>query len=263
MLPKLAGVIARRILVNFRADPDVIRRLLPWPLEVATYGGYAVAGICLTRLEGLRPQGVPGPLGIAAENMAHRVAIRYPTEKGWKDGIFIWRRESDCELLVQLGGCLFPGVHHRAGFEVWERNGQLALSVRTDERRSDVVLRTRRSLEWRVTPLFPTLDEMCGFFELGDCAFSCVKRGRGLEGLRLRALRWELSPLRVTEVHSAFYENHCCFPPGSVCFDSAVLIRDVPHDWHELPGVPECARAVTARMGEAVALSHPAYSRQA
>jgi len=31
MLPMIKGTIARRMLVNFRADPDIVRRLLPAP----------------------------------------------------------------------------------------------------------------------------------------------------------------------------------------------------------------------------------------
>jgi hypothetical protein len=53
MLPKLEGIIARRVLLNFRVDPDVARGLVPEPLELASRSGYAVAGVCLIRLEQL------------------------------------------------------------------------------------------------------------------------------------------------------------------------------------------------------------------
>ena len=77
MLPLIQGVIARRMLLNFRADPNVVQRLLPAPLQVDQQHGHAIVGVCLIRLENLRPQGIPGPLGLSCENMAHRVAIRY------------------------------------------------------------------------------------------------------------------------------------------------------------------------------------------
>ncbi len=59
MLPTLEGVIRRRILLNFRADPSAIAPLLPAPLEVLTYNGFAIVGVCLIGMERLRPKGIP------------------------------------------------------------------------------------------------------------------------------------------------------------------------------------------------------------
>jgi Uncharacterized conserved protein (COG2071) len=78
MLPVLTGLIARRVLLNFRADRDVVQRLLPEPFVAETRGGYAIVGVCLIRLEQLRPKGLPARVGLSSENMAHRVSVRYP-----------------------------------------------------------------------------------------------------------------------------------------------------------------------------------------
>src|SRR4051794_23051378 len=118
MLPVLEGVIRRRILLNYRADPAVVQRLLPAPLEVLTQNGFAILGICLIGMEHLRPKGLPSVLGMSSENMAHRVAIRCPTAAGLHDGVFVWRRDTDHCLSTLLGGRLFPGVQHGAGFAV-------------------------------------------------------------------------------------------------------------------------------------------------
>jgi uncharacterized protein YqjF (DUF2071 family) len=118
VLPTLEGVIRRRVLLNFRADPKTVAALLPVPLEVLPYDGFAIVGVCLIGMEQLRPKGPPGTFGLSSENMAHRVAIRYPTDEGMKDGVFIWRRETDQCLVTLLGGRLFPGVHHHAGFVI-------------------------------------------------------------------------------------------------------------------------------------------------
>src|SRR2546421_920525 len=107
MLPMIQGVIARRMLLNFRADAEVVQRLLPAPLQVDQQNGHAIVGVCLIRLENLRPHGVPGPLGLSSENMAHRVAIRYPGSEGIRPGVFVWRRETDQRLVAW--GTPFPG----------------------------------------------------------------------------------------------------------------------------------------------------------
>lgn len=56
-LPRLAGTVQRRLLVNYRVDPDVIASLLPAPFRPQLVNGFAVAGICLIRLGSMRPAG--------------------------------------------------------------------------------------------------------------------------------------------------------------------------------------------------------------
>lgn len=241
MLPPLEGIIARRVLLNFRADPDVVRRLVPEPLEVVTRNGFAVVGVCLIRLERLRPKGFPAPLGMSSENMAHRVAIRYPTREGSKDGVFIWRRETDQCLITLLGGRLFPGVHGTAAFAVTEGDGALRMMVRTPTGEADVSYEAREADRWHATPLFATFDEARAFFQRGDCGFSCSLRGGNLEGMQLRTLAWTMASLEVGTAHAAFFQRAGRFPLGSVAFDCGLMMRGIPHEWHELDDVPELA----------------------
>ena len=43
-IPVVTGLIDRRILVNYRVDPDVIAALLPPPFRPQLFGGFAVDG---------------------------------------------------------------------------------------------------------------------------------------------------------------------------------------------------------------------------
>lgn len=243
MLPLLEGIIARRVLLNFRADAQVVQRLLPSPLEVEEQRGSAIVGVCLIRLEQLRPRGIPGALGVASENMAHRVAIRYPTPQGLRPGVFIWRRETDQKLVELLGGRLFPGVHHGASFRVRDEAGMLAMDVTTDDGRADVRFSAGHSVPWRPTPSFDSFEEVSEFFRKGDCGFSCSLRGDELEGLQLKTLRWEMEPLAVELERCAFYFDPARFPKGSVAFECGLLMRGLPHQWHQITDIPELAVA--------------------
>ncbi len=154
MLPAIKGMIDRRVLLNFRADPAVARRLVPEPLEVVTRNGVAVVGVCLIRLEGLRPRGVPTTFGVRSENMAHRIAIRYPTDYGMRDGVFIWQRYSDQRLFTLLGGRLFPGVHRHAEFQVREHGDVISIVVRTEDHEADVACEVIEGRPWVNTETF-------------------------------------------------------------------------------------------------------------
>jgi hypothetical protein len=237
----IEGVIARRMLLNFRADPSVVQRLLPAPLEVDQQRGHAIVGVCLIRLEKLRPRGVPDALGLSSENMAHRIAIRYPTRAGMRPGVFIWRRETDQRLVELLGGRLFPGVHHYARFEARENENSLAMDVTSDDGKADVSFSARVSAEWHGTPSFETFDEVSEFFRRGDCGFSCSLRGDELEGLQLKTLKWAMVPMDVESQHCVFYSNSRRFPAGSIGFDCGLLMRGLPHEWHQITDVPELA----------------------
>ena len=74
-IPTIRGVIDRRVLVNFRVDPDVLARVCPAPFRPQIVNGFGVAGICLIRLKSIRPKLFPACLGISSENAAHRIAV--------------------------------------------------------------------------------------------------------------------------------------------------------------------------------------------
>ena len=244
MLPLIQGMIARRILLNFRADPDVVQRLLPPPLEVDLQNGHAIVGVCLIRLENLRPQGVPAPLGLSCENMGHRVAIRYPTHEGIRPGVFVWRRETDQRLVELLGGRLFPGVHHHARFQVNENDNHLAMDVTTENGEADVHFSARVSEGWRQSSSFGSFDEVSEFFRKGDCGLSCSLHGDEFEGLQIKMLKWEMLPLEIESQHCAFYSDPRRFPAGSLEIDCGLLMRGLPHEWHQLTDIPEMAASV-------------------
>lgn len=238
MIPTLEGVIARRILVNFRADPAVVRRIVPAPLELDLANGHAVVGICLIRLERLRPRGLPAWLGWASENMAHRFAVRVPRDGTFSPSVFIARRDTTGRLVGLLGGRVFPGCHHPAEFDVRDTADRLAMTVRTPSGHADVRLIAQQASAWPDSRLFANLAAASRFFEQGACGYSCARDGRTLEGLELRTHRWSVGPLTVDALHAAFFDDAARFPAGSIAFDHALIMRDIPHQWHRLACLP-------------------------
>jgi hypothetical protein len=53
-------------------------------------------------------------------------------------------------------------------------------------------------------------------------------------------------PLRAETARSSFFDDLAIFPAGSIAFDHALLMRDIPHRWKALPGLPlgapDCGR---------------------
>ena len=81
-LPVITGLIRRRLLVNYRVDPAAIKSILPSRFRPKLQNGHAIAGICLIRLEGIRPRLFPAWAGITSENAAHRIAVLWTESDG-------------------------------------------------------------------------------------------------------------------------------------------------------------------------------------
>src|SRR6266853_919260 len=239
MLPILTGLIARRVLLNFRADPHISQALLPRPFVVETSNGAAIVGVCLIRLEQLRPKGLPSFVGLASENMAHRIAVRYPIKGEMKSGVFIWRRETDQKLVRLFGGRLFPGVHHGATFSTEEDLDRINMEVEGNDGETDVSFSATNSLAWQPTSTFKSLDEASEFFHQGECGFSACLNGYSVEGMQLKISQWSVRPLAVQLKKAAFYSKPSRFPEGSIEFDCCLIMRAVPHEWHQIKQHPE------------------------
>jgi hypothetical protein len=238
--PQLRGEIERRLLVNYRVDPEAIRPLLPAPFRPQLVGGFAVAGICLIRLGGLRPRWAPAFTGRHSENAAHRVAVEWDTPEGPATGVYIPRRDTSSLLNVFVGGRLFPGEHHRARFTTDEHDDHLRVAFESldGSARADVSVEVRAELE---SGLFDDLETASRFFEGGSLGYSPVTGSSSLDGLELRTDAWRVEPAEVTTARSSFFDDVQRFPLGSVVLDGALLMRKLAVTWHPLNRLPDRA----------------------
>ena len=227
----MSSVIERRLLVNYRVDPDVAAPLLPAPLRPKLVNGWAVAGICLIRLGRLRPSRLPGWAGMRTENAAHRIAVEWDGAGGRRSGVYIPRRDSDSMATVLAGGRLFPGEHHHASFDVRETARDLHVAFASTDRTARVSIDIRVARRLRGSALFAGLRDASEFFRHGSAGFSATRDGDRLDGLELRAGRWVVEPAEVLAVSSSFFGDARLFPAGSATLDCALLMRDIPATW--------------------------------
>src|SRR5262249_16345634 len=136
----IQGLIRRRLLINYRVDPNVIERQLPSPFRPKLQRGYAVAGICLIRLEHIRPKLSPTVFGFNSEDATHRFSLSWEEKDGLEEGVYIPRRDTSSLINHLAGGRLFPGEHHRARFEVEEREDHIKFRMESVDRRVRVEL---------------------------------------------------------------------------------------------------------------------------
>jgi hypothetical protein len=227
-IPKITGIIDRRILINYQVDKEVLENYLPEPFKPKLVNGKGIAGICLIRLKEIRPKGLPKQIGISSENGAHRIAVEWIENGELKEGVYIPRRDTSSKLNSLAGGTIFPGVHHLAEFSVNESDGNYKVAFVSDDETS-LSIEAKETNNWNNESVFESLDCVSDFFENGSVGYSPDKND--FEGLELKAYNWKVSLLDVKNVQSSFFENENIFPKGSVKLDNALLMRDIEHEW--------------------------------
>lgn len=229
----LSSRIERRLLVNWRADPEVIAPLLPTGFRPQVLDGGAVVGICFLRLAQIHPRRAPGHYGLSSESAAHRIAVEHDTPDGVETSVYVLRRVTDSRLATLAGGRLFPGVHSRARFEVVDTTDGLDIAFTTDDGTYDAAVSVQPS-DALDSELFPSLSAMATFFRAAPVGWS-PRRGSGTpEGVELVSEQWSMAPVTVQSARSNFFDDTTLFPAGSIELDSAVVMRDLPVHWRSV-----------------------------
>lgn len=245
-IPAIRGIIDRRILANYRIDPDVVSRVIPSPFVPQIHNGWAIAGICLIRLKAVRPKWFPWTIGIGSENAAHRFAVQWTNQGQTHQGVFIPRRDTNSLLNTMAGGTVFPGLHFRSDFEVEESEERV--SVKMVSRDGNVRFRVAGTADsgFPDSSVFGSLQNASEFFQNGSHGYSVTNSAGHFDGLELRCRSWRVEHLRVTDLSSSWFENAQLFPSGSVHFDCALLMRGIDHEWHGLEDIC-CSTASLSR----------------
>lgn len=234
-LPAISGIIDRRILANFRVDPECMAANLPAPFRPQLIDGYAIGGICLIRLKNLRPTFLPVPWGIGSENAAHRIAVEWESEGKKKQGVYIPRRDTSSLLNAWMGGRIFPGIHHPARFEVRENRDHYSVSMSSNDGSASVHVSGTVTSHIAPTSIFASIRAASDFFEQGALGYSDTRTAGRFNGLELQCDDWHVESLEVDAIRSSYFEDRAQFPSGSVEFDCALLMRDIVHEWQSQP----------------------------
>jgi hypothetical protein len=240
------STIQRRLLVNYRIEPDLVAALLPRPFRPQLVSGWAVAGVCFIRLGGLRLAHMPSALGVTTENVAHRFAVEWDGGEGTQVGVYVPRRDTDSRLTSLAGGRVFPGHHWLATFNVREQGPDLHITVASRDSVVGLAV-TAREARHLGGSLFGSIDDAVDFFRRGSSGYSPAERSgsRHLEGVRLVSERWDARPVTLEHMASSVFDDETLFPPGTCILDSGLVMRDLPVTWRR-NGMLPCGSPVTA-----------------
>ena len=227
----MQGVIKRRILVNYRVKPNVVQKILPKGFRPKLHNAKAIAGICLIRLEDIRPKFAPKFVGINSENAAHRIAVLWDENGETREGVFIPRRDTNSFINSTVGGRIFPGEHYKADFTIEDADG-IDFAMQSKDKTVTVQLKGKISETLPEDSIFSSLSEASDFFETGSLGYSVTKDAQHLDGIILQTKEWKVDALELDSVHSSYYEDESIFPKDSIEFDHALIMQNITHEWH-------------------------------
>ena len=236
-LNTIHGIIDRRVLLNYRLDPEVLRRVLPPPFQPKLYDGHGIGGVCMIRFKQLRPRLVPAWLGLGSENAAHRIAVQWEQDGTLREGVFIPHRDTNSWFNKTLGGRVFPGIFQRSRFETRETDSSVALRIVRADGGTEISFAGHITERLPSASIFPSLDAAAGFFSLGATGYSATGSDGHYHGMELHSLNWTVSPLIIDEAQSCFFDDRKRFPAGSAEQDCALLMRGIKHEWRSRPNL--------------------------
>lgn len=222
--------IVRRLLVNYRIEPDLVASQLPRPLRPQIVKGWAIGGVCFIRLGAIRPKHLPSGLGMTTENVAHRFAVEWEDDQGIHVGVYVPRRDTNSRITSVAGGRVFPGKYHLARFAVSDDISSIRIGVMS--RDTSVRLSV---LAHRGGPLggslFDSTSDAIDFFRRGSLSYSPGGTPGCLEGVRLAGVSWQAEPATVERMESSLFDDARQFPAGTSTLDSGLIMRNLPVRW--------------------------------
>jgi hypothetical protein len=226
MFQNHTGIMARRLLVNWRITPHAAQAALPPNVRPALINGYAVAGLCLVRLEQLRPTGLPAILGLSSENVAARIGIEFDSPTGTQKSVFIFHRDTASPVNYALAHHIGFGLHNYAPIHVTEKKTRLQIKMKGTWQSFNVDLSDTQRHPGNSA--FSSLDNAKDFFRGSEVGYSPSKIPNLYHGAKLRLHSWQLDPMIIHHAYSSFID---ALFPNAATLDSAFVMRNIPHTW--------------------------------
>lgn len=230
-LPALDGIIDRRILINYRIKPEIVKSILPPHLEPLLISGFASGGICLLRLRNIGVKHSPLFLRINSENAAHRFLITYRKGGQIIKGVYIPRRDTDSKLNVLLAGKFFSWPHFPAVFQVKEGDDRYLIKMKSRDGKTELEADAELDDSFPNKSMFDSLEHASSCFESCPIGVSPSTDNKTFKTIRLETKTWNVKALLVRSLRSSFFDDKSIFPQGTIEFDNAMLMEGIEHQW--------------------------------
>jgi uncharacterized protein YqjF (DUF2071 family) len=222
------------LLANFAVRPDVMRRLLPPPLEPDLHGGEAWLSVVVAEMERMRPAFLPAFLGVTYHQVVYRAVVRHRGERG----VFFLRSDANHAGMSLAGDWLTFFRFHTSRIAVRPEGAGLRvdLTAQPDDHADIHAVVAAGPADRALAPgsRFATLAEAQRFLVELYAAFGVDPLTGEVRAVRIERGAWDLRVVESREARFDFMDGSRLFPAGSARLDSAFYVESIPYHWHTL-----------------------------
>lgn len=221
-------------LANFAVDPEVMRRLLPAPIEPALYEEAAFLSVVIGNMDRMRPAFLPRAFGVTYNQVVYRAVVRCRGETG----VHFLRSDADSRLMSFAGDWLTFFRFHHSQVSYRQEDGLAHFDLRArPEHRADIHATfdlARAGTEMPTNSRFASLPEAQAFLVELFAAFAHDPVSDRVSTVRIRRGEWTIHVVPDRRASYEFMDGSRLFPSGSAHLDSVFYVREIPYYWHTL-----------------------------
>jgi uncharacterized protein YqjF (DUF2071 family) len=222
------------LLANFAVEPEVMRRLVPPPLEPDLHGGAAWLCVVIAEMERMRPAFLPALLGVTYHQVVYRVVVRHRGERG----VYFLRSDANHAAMALAGDWLTFFRFHRSAIEVRREGDLLQVELQAlPSHHADIgatVVVSPGARAMAPGSRFGTLAEAQGFLVELYAAFGVDPLTGEVSTVRIERGGWDLRVVESRKARFDFMDGSRLFPAGSARLDSAFYVESIPYRWRTL-----------------------------
>ena len=218
-------------LLNYAVHPDVLRRLIPAPLELDVVHDRGFVTVVCADMVRMRPSPMPRLVGITYDQVVYRVPVRYRDEPG----LFFLGSDAAQPLMVVAGAAFSMFRVRLSKTRITDAGDRVTVDV--FGRRPGVDLHAYLKLEPPGTNLpdfsaFGSRAEAQSFLVDRFVAFVPGVGGRPMRRVRVQRGIWDVLLPSTTDIRSDLLDGSTDFPAGSGRLDNTFVARGIPYRWY-------------------------------
>jgi uncharacterized protein YqjF (DUF2071 family) len=218
-------------LLNYAVDPDVLRRLIPPPLELDVVHDRGFLTVVCADMVRMRPSPLPRLLGITYDQVVYRVPVRYRGEPG----LFFLGSDAAQPLMVAAGAAFSMFRVRLSKTRITDAGDRVSIDVFGT--RPGVDLHAYLKIDPPATNIpgwsaFGSKAEAQSFLVDRFVAFVPGVGGRPMRRVRVKRGTWDVVLPSTTDVRSDLLDDSTDFPAGSAGLDNTFVARGIPYRWY-------------------------------
>lgn len=226
------GRIVRCWLFSFRAQPEQVRRHIPHPLEIVTFGDSTYWNVVFCELECMRPVGLPKQVGVRYRHIAYRLHVQFrPKNSEPIRGLYFVRSDANSRLIVGAGNRLTDFAFHFSEIAIDRCDSGSRLRARAHEDLGcvDAVVSQEAADSLPAGSCFASVNEAVKNLTYPPCGLSLDDRRKTVNVLRITRdenVRRERA-VRVASSDFGFFRDK-----GPVVLELCTEVEPIDYRWN-------------------------------